>query len=124
MVKRMTHWCAATLFAVSMVAGAAELPTMNLSINGHKLTAELATNTETRTVGLMHRFSLKPDYGMLFVFRDPRPLCLRERLNPLDRQHRIVLAEIHHHRAARLFVDRIEHPAAVVRHRAGETGQP
>ena len=60
--------------ASSAAATAAELPTMGLSINGHKLTAEVATNTETRATGLMNRFSLKPDYGMLFVFRAPQPL--------------------------------------------------
>lgn len=53
---------------------AAELPTIGLSINGNKLTAEVATSTATRSTGLMHRFSLKPDYGMLFVFRYPQPL--------------------------------------------------
>ena len=47
---------------------------MALSINGHKLVAEVATNSQTRATGLMHRFSLKPDHGMLFVFRDQRPL--------------------------------------------------
>ena len=52
---------------------AADLPTTALSINGHKLTAEVAATTEQRTTGLMHRFSLKPDHGMLFVFRNSQP---------------------------------------------------
>ena len=30
--------------------------------------AEVAITPEQRAVGLMHRFSLKPDHGMLFVF--------------------------------------------------------
>ena len=61
--------------AVSLVTpgvGAADpLPTVPLSINGHKITAEVAATLETRTTGLMHRFSLKPDHGMVFVFERP-----------------------------------------------------
>lgn len=53
-------------------ATGAELPTIALSIKGHKLIAEIAASNETRMTGLMHRFSLKPDHGMLFVFREPQ----------------------------------------------------
>lgn len=52
---------------------AVELPTIPLTINGKKLVAETATTTEQITTGLMHRFSLKPDHGMLFVFDRPEP---------------------------------------------------
>jgi uncharacterized membrane protein (UPF0127 family) len=52
-----------------------DLPTVQLTIKGHRLVAEMATTTATRTVGLMHRFSLKPDHGMLFVFNAPQPLA-------------------------------------------------
>lgn len=67
--------CAVLLVAASasIPAGAAELPTIPLQIKGHKLVAEIADTTATRTTGLMHRFSLKPDHGMLFVFRQPEP---------------------------------------------------
>ena len=41
--------------------------------HGNKLTAEIAATTDHRTTGLMHRFSLKPDHGMLFVFRESQP---------------------------------------------------
>jgi hypothetical protein len=44
-----------------------ELPTATLEINGHKLVAEVATTPEQTSKGLMHRFSLRPDHGMLFV---------------------------------------------------------
>jgi uncharacterized membrane protein (UPF0127 family) len=53
----------------------AELALAKLRIREHSLTAELATTTPARTRGLMHRFSLKPDHGMLFVFRRPQPLA-------------------------------------------------
>jgi uncharacterized membrane protein (UPF0127 family) len=61
--------------ALSNLAYGDELPTVQLSINGHRLVAEVAANTDTRTTGLMHRFSLKPDHGMLFVFNAPQPLA-------------------------------------------------
>ena len=66
--------CAFLLVAASGFgpAAAAELPTIVLNIKGHSLTAEVAATFETRMTGLMHRFSLKPDHGMLFVFREPQ----------------------------------------------------
>lgn len=48
------------------------LPVIKLSIGGHPLTAEVAANNGQRFTGLMHRFSLPPDHGMLFVFAAPR----------------------------------------------------
>ena len=69
----------ALLFAFWVVAigaaDAAQLPTIELTVKGHRLVAEVAANSETRTTGLMHRFSLKPDQGMLFVFSSPQPLA-------------------------------------------------
>ena len=56
-------------------AHAAELPTATLTIGTHKLTAEIATTPDQRSVGLMNRFSLKPDHGMLFVFEKNEPLA-------------------------------------------------
>ncbi len=51
------------------------LPTIELTINGHRLTAEIAATEATRSTGLMRRFSLRPDHGMLFVFTAPQPLA-------------------------------------------------
>jgi len=77
--RRPSLWL--VLFVAAVLASAAraaggprELPTVPLAINGNKLVAEVATSTETRATGLMNRFSLKPDHGMLFVFRAPEPL--------------------------------------------------
>jgi uncharacterized membrane protein (UPF0127 family) len=44
------------------------LPIAPLTIGKHKVMAEVAITPDQRSVGLMHRFSLKPDHGMLFVF--------------------------------------------------------
>jgi hypothetical protein len=64
----------ALTFAVAIPVTAAELATTTLTIGTHKLTAEVATTPEQRQTGLMNRFSLKPDHGMLFVFERPEPL--------------------------------------------------
>ena len=57
----------------------------------HKVTAEVAVTPEQRAVGLMNRFSLKPDHGMLFVFERSEPLGVldEEHVHPaVDRVHR------------------------------------
>ncbi len=63
---------ALSLLALLCVAGMAraQMPEVVLSVNGHKLTAEVASTEATRTQGLMHRRILPADRGMLFVFPD------------------------------------------------------
>jgi uncharacterized membrane protein (UPF0127 family) len=87
-----------TRFVVPFVVGVAiaslaigaspaeELPTIPLSINGHKITAELAATDEHRATGLMHRFSLKPDHGMVFVFEraEPQAFWMKNTFIPLS----------------------------------------
>ena len=74
----------ATAFAVGSMAllpqqAAAQinkgLPLVELTIGKAKLKAEVAADNNTRTVGLMNRFSLQPDHGMLFVFAKSQPLA-------------------------------------------------
>jgi uncharacterized membrane protein (UPF0127 family) len=74
-MKLLTACSLSIVMALSGSASAEDLPTVQLSIKGHRVVAETATTTATRTVGLMHRFSLKPDQGMLFVFNAPQPLA-------------------------------------------------
>jgi uncharacterized protein len=64
-----------TMACVQPSAAQQSLPTTELTINGHRVTAEVATTVATRAVGLMRRFSLQPDHGMLFVFVAPQPLA-------------------------------------------------
>ncbi len=64
----------AVVMTLSGFAFGGDLPTLQLSINGHRLVAETASTVEARTIGLMRRFSLKPDHGMIFVFAAPQPL--------------------------------------------------
>jgi uncharacterized membrane protein (UPF0127 family) len=71
---------AATLALAMTIAHAqpgkpnAGLPTVKLAIGPHTVTAEVAANDAHRSTGLMYRFSLPPDHGMLFVFEAERPL--------------------------------------------------
>jgi len=50
------------------------LPTIRLVIGAHELTAELATTPSQIQTGLMFRFSLPPDHGMLFVYHAAEPM--------------------------------------------------
>jgi hypothetical protein len=49
-------------------AAAQQLPEIALTLNGHKLTAEVAYTDSARMQGLMYRRILPEDSGMLFVF--------------------------------------------------------
>ena len=51
-----------------VTAARAQLPEIALSVNGHKLTAEVAHTDPARMQGLMHRRILPENRGMLFVF--------------------------------------------------------
>jgi len=75
---RRPNWlmlCFASLCALPAAALAAGLPTRTLTIRGHSLVVEIAATEQTRETGLMNRFSLQPDHGMLFVFEAPQPLA-------------------------------------------------
>ena len=64
----------ALIFAVTTPLAAAELATTPLTIGTHKITAEVATTPAQMQTGLMNRFSLKTDHGMLFAYERPEPL--------------------------------------------------
>ena len=51
------------------------LPIIELSIKNSKLKTEVVADNMTRSIGLMNRFSLAPDHGMLFVFAQSEPLA-------------------------------------------------
>ena len=56
-----------------------DLPVIDLSIKSNektvKLKVEVVADNTTRSIGLMNRFSLAPDHGMLFVFAQSEPLA-------------------------------------------------
>lgn len=65
----------ALLLGLPLSAASAELPKRTLTIHGQQLVVEVASTPETRATGLMHRFSLQTDHGMLFVFEMPQALA-------------------------------------------------
>ncbi len=51
------------------------LPITTLKVGPHAVAAEVASTPDQRSLGLMYRFSLPADHGMLFVFPEPQPLA-------------------------------------------------
>jgi uncharacterized protein len=82
---KMRKFFSAVFFASTLVtllvpvAGVAQvnkdLPIVELKINKSKLKAEVVADNNTRSIGLMNRFSLQPDHGMIFVFARSQPLA-------------------------------------------------
>jgi uncharacterized membrane protein (UPF0127 family) len=79
----MTHRCVSfihcialfvSLFALSTGTvlaqgqGQPRLPTITLTMGTHKVLAEIAASPDTRERGLMFRYAMKENEGMLFVF--------------------------------------------------------
>ncbi|MEY3628606.1 MAG: hypothetical protein RLY91_372 [Pseudomonadota bacterium] len=64
----------------------APLPVKQLTAGMHVIRAEVASNNETRSRGLMYRKELAPNGGMLFVFEQPAVQCfwMRNTLIPLS----------------------------------------
>ena len=52
------------------------LPAVQLGAGMHLIRAEIADRDETRSLGLMHRTSLPPNGGMLFVFDTSGVHCM------------------------------------------------
>jgi len=76
MIAILRKFVVALMLAVPMLAVAAdEAPTRTLTIRDQKLEVEIASTPQTRALGLMNRFSLRTDHGMLFVFEAPQPLA-------------------------------------------------
>jgi uncharacterized membrane protein (UPF0127 family) len=75
MMRLAAILCVAVLMAGTRPVGAAELPQRTLTIGENKLIVEVASTPQTRETGLMNRFSLQQDHGMLFIFETPQPLA-------------------------------------------------
>jgi uncharacterized membrane protein (UPF0127 family) len=91
MISMPSRALALCLFAIAHFANAVGtantgLPTTTLAIGDHKLTAEIAKAPEQRALGLMNRFSLRPDHGMLFVFEraEPQAFWMKNTFIPLS----------------------------------------
>ncbi len=88
MIIRLRNLVAATTLLVATAVAMAQtlLPTATLNIGEHRITAEVAATPEQRSVGLMNRFSLKPEHGMLFVFEraEPQGFWMKNTFIPLS----------------------------------------
>jgi len=62
------------------------LPITTIRVGPHTVAAEVASTPDQRTLGLMYRFSLPAEHGMLFVFPEPLPLAfwMRNTFIPLS----------------------------------------
>ncbi|MFO1284278.1 MAG: DUF192 domain-containing protein [Burkholderiales bacterium] len=77
---------AVPLAAQGLAGRAQSLPTTRLSVGPHAITAEVARTPGERQTGLMFRFSLPADHGMLFVFAESetRGFWMRNTYIPLS----------------------------------------
>ncbi len=64
------------LLLAALPAPAQQLPVARLSAGIHLIQAEVVSDGEARARGLMHRKSLPPNAGMLFIFDDQGIHCM------------------------------------------------
>ena len=70
------RWLFLPLSLLAASAAAQPLPVTQLSAGMHLIRAEVAADFASRAQGLMHRKSLGPNAGMLFIFDAPGPQCM------------------------------------------------
>lgn len=89
LVAGPAFYCAVTLWAVqgsslgNAVAQTVPLPVQQLTVDSHRIQAEIAADAQTRSAGLMYRTSLPSDTGMLFVFDSIGQPCFWMKNTPL-----------------------------------------
>ena len=81
MMRKIFRVLAAAAFAASLPSAAQpadgkpqSLPVSKIQVGTYPVSAEVAQTPDQRALGLMYRFSLPADHGMLFVFPEPQPL--------------------------------------------------
>lgn len=74
------------LAGISFGVSAQSLRTVELGIGMYRIQAEVADTEQSRETGLMHRKSLAPNAGMLFVFDEAQAYCfwMKNTLVPLS----------------------------------------
>ena len=75
---RMTleRWLLAATLLLPALAAAQGMPVMELTAGIHRIEAEVAATQQNRMQGLMHRKSMAPQRGMLFVFDADARHCM------------------------------------------------
>ena len=81
MMRNLLRLLAAAVLAASLPCAAQpadgkpqSLPISKIQVGAYPVSAEVAQTPDQRSLGLMFRFSLPADHGMLFVFPEPQPL--------------------------------------------------
>jgi uncharacterized protein len=66
--------------------GPQQLPTVMLGASFHNIKAEVALTPQQHEIGLMHRTSMGPNDGMIFIFERPGQQCfwMKNTLIPLS----------------------------------------
>jgi uncharacterized membrane protein (UPF0127 family) len=67
---------ALVFLALAAAPAAAQHPVVQLNAGMHLIRAEVVSDPGTRAQGLMHRKSLAPSAGMLFIFDEPAVHCM------------------------------------------------
>lgn len=101
LLRQIPALCCALLTAsASAESSITAFPVISLNAGVHVIQAEVAANEAQRAQGLMHRRSLAPNAGMLFLFGAPAGVCMwmKNTLVPLsaafiDAEGRIVNIE-------------------------------
>jgi uncharacterized membrane protein (UPF0127 family) len=66
----------AVLLSIVATAAVAQMPMIELTANFYRIEAEVAADNASRMQGLMHRKSMAPNRGMLFVFPQSGSHCM------------------------------------------------
>lgn len=87
-IKSAISWLTTgfVLLLSSVAVAQQAMPVIELSAGFHRIEAEVAATDRHRQVGLMHRQSMPPQRGMLFVFTQDNTHCMwmRNTLIPLS----------------------------------------
>jgi len=67
---------ALALLALAAAPAAAQHPVAQLNAGMHLIRAEVVSDPGTRAQGLMHRRTLEPNAGMLFIFDEQAAHCM------------------------------------------------
>ena len=76
--------CMAPIVFIQAFVMSAHAATFPIRVNDVALTVEIAQTPTDQRKGLQHRTHLPPDHGMLFVFLNPRAVCMWMRDVPID----------------------------------------
>lgn len=85
-MARVKHWFGALGLVATTSLALGDAPRMVLTAGVYRIDAEVVADQESRMQGLMHRRSMAPQQGMLFVFTQATVQCMwmRNTLIPLS----------------------------------------